>query len=585
MGGYRPERAASCRPMPTARLKLAEAVGDSLLMRFLQGFFRLLYTMPLRFYGWLGLFYGVFGILCYLILPFVYPPLSTGVGHLVVAVSSAVIALPLLIGSKRLCETVAGSRLGHAVVHGLLGVPTGAAEGSFGKPSGALPYLAFVLALGAAAGSLFLSASTLPIALLALIMGGMVFSYPETGVVLSAVALPIVWLWRGGLPVLAALLIFTWFSYGLKLLILHRTFRFGRMELAVLVFGIAVLLSGTFGASSGAEGLSQSAFLFLCISDYFLIVNLITTRAGIERCLVSLSTAMVAVTLASYLRLLPPNALDWLRGSRAGDAIIGIFKTVMESLTALPVDEVMFLLAFTFPLLLTGFRHAPHAFRRVWLAILLAAEVGIVTLTHSVVAGLCMVAGTLIYLLITDSRALAGLAVAALPIACGVMWLQALIAPYLAEATRDLALARMIRESLRAPLWETAAAYPGGVGIGVVGDSGNLLLEILHNFGWQGLLPGLLVLFLLCQKGFSAVNRVLRGGDATLILAVIAGIVVLLLYGASTPLITTPQILLAVTVMFGLAGSYANILFNEHDILLAESACNERGDDRILRRW
>ena len=72
-----------------------------------------------------------------------------------------------------------------------------------------LPYLTALLALGAAFGALVSHVLLVPAILLGIGALGLIFSFPEAGVILSTVMLPAIWLDRDLLLWLAALIMLT----------------------------------------------------------------------------------------------------------------------------------------------------------------------------------------------------------------------------------------------------------------------------------------------------------------------------------------------------------------------------------------
>ena len=310
-----------CTPMSPARLRLLSAVEGSLVFKGLKSLFHTLFCLPMAVYGLFLLIYGLLGVAAYFAMPYVYAALAPSMEHLVLSGVVAFLAIPLLLTGRTPAETLDGG-LSHLILVRFLGVPQDRPKSARQKMPAALPYLTVFFAIIAAGGALLVHPLLAPAVLAVMGTLGLVFTYPEAGAVLSTVMLPAIWLNRNLLIPLCAVILLTWLSYGIKLLFLHRTIRFGLLDTVTLIFGGLILLSGFTGAAVTEESVMTSVMLFICLSDYFLIVNLMTTREYIRRSLLGVGISVAVVTLLAYLRIIPVDDLSWLEGSRGGDAII-----------------------------------------------------------------------------------------------------------------------------------------------------------------------------------------------------------------------------------------------------------------------
>ena len=614
------------RPVSAFRFHVAEALKAGRMLKFVQRFFHALYVCPLRFYGLFGLFYGVFGILLYStlsILPIagdlirnheaeneltqklmafinehlIENPMEIGTAYLLVAVALTLVSIPMLTSQANLSEALSKSRMARRFLGNFLSVPLDHLQTSSRGMTVGMPFLAFFLALFSAVASLFIPPLTIPFIVAVVAVVGMVYHYPEAGVVLMTALLPTVGIWENARFWLAALTVVTWLSYGLKLLLLHRTLRFGLLEGVCLLLAGLVLFSGFSKAEDTGRGIAQSMFLFLCISDYFLIVNLMTTREYIRRCFVGVGISVGLVTLLSYVSLLPAGTLDWMAGSRAGNAIIAAFGDLLRNLEHLWDGHGMLLLLATFPWLCTLLYRSNRPFHRMAILLWMALELALMVLTQSYGAVGCVLVMMAVFFLLFTSKSVAVGAVLALPVTCGIAWLIAGLTAGLTagqtalphavwDAVRDtMSMNRMLHESSLHESIRLAGAYPLGIGVGVVEDSGNLLLEFIHNYGVQGALVAAVLMFLFVQKSMTAMRHISDAKDRAILPAGISGLLGVLIYGASAAFLSSNAVVLSLMILMALCSSYGNIVFDESDIMAAEAQNSFTGLDRTIRRW
>ncbi|MBQ3507351.1 MAG: hypothetical protein IJA91_02270, partial [Clostridia bacterium] len=315
-----------CTPASAAHLRLVKVLEESRLFGGLCTLFHVLSACPTLFYGLFGLSYGLFGVLLHYVFRFALDFITLPSEHLVASVIIAVLSLPLVCTAKPLLNAVGDSATGRLIFVRFLGISRDRMQVVPMKVSHAGYYLSCLWGLLGAVAALFISPWIIPVALFVVGGVGMILTYPETGVVLSVAMLPVTWVDRQYLILPVLLILITWGSYFIKLLRLHRTIRFGLLDRVILIFGLVMAVSAFTGKVITAETVRQSLYLLIFLSLYFLVVNLMTTRAYIRRCLFGVGVSLVVVILLSYLRLVPVDSLSWMEGSRAGDAIIEGFR-------------------------------------------------------------------------------------------------------------------------------------------------------------------------------------------------------------------------------------------------------------------
>lgn len=589
----------TCTPMSPARLKLLTALESGLLVKCIRSVFGGLFGLPMALYGLFLMTYGLAGTVANLVLPHVYASLAPDETHLMISVVLTLMGIPLTLTRKTLAATLGSGGITRLIFVRFLGIPSDRLDIPLRKFPAALPYISTLLALGAAFCALISHVLLIPMILLGIGVLGMIFAFPETGVVLSTLMLPAIWLDRSFLLPLAVLILLTWVSYGVQLLFLHRTIRFGLLDTVVLIFGGLVLVSGFTGIVVSVDTVLTGITLFVCLSAYFLIVNLMTTRAYVRRCLVGMGVSVVVVTVLAYLRVIPVDALGWLEGSRAGNAIIAGVENGIEELSGLWLEHSELYLVLVFPWLYGFLCHTKRLFNRVAGLSIVALDMILVLMTDSVSALFCIIIVTVLFLLVWDHKGLS-VGVVALPaLVAGGLWGYYLF-PVSDHVQTVLARSRHFKALLADSLWRMVWDHPAGIGmgeaafrtvypayaapdLGAVTESGNLYFELLLSFGWVGLILFMGIVFLFVQKSLTCLGHVTDRRARSVIVGGVASIVGLLIFGTVRSFITYPRVFFTITLVLAVCSAYENLVFDESDVITAKQAGTSTEEDRVLR--
>ena len=590
----------TCAPMSPGRLRLLSALESGLLFKGIRALFGGLVGLPMALYGLFLMTYGLVGAVAYFVLPYIYTPLVPDTEHLVLSAVLVILAIPLMLTKKTLAETLGTGGMAHLVFVRFLGIPRDRLDIPRRKLPALLPYVTILAALGAGFGALYSHVLLIPAVLLGVGALGLIFAFPEAGVVLSTLMLPAVWLDRELLIPLAALILLTWVSYGVKLLFLHRTIHFGLLDTVVLIFGGLILLSTFTGVVVSVETVMTSILLFVCLSSYFLIVNLMTTRAYIRRCLIGVGVSVVVVTVLSYLRIIPVDDLGWLEGSRAGNAIIMAIEEGIESLSGLWVEHSELYLVLVFPWLYAYLSHTRRLLRRVAGVCFVALDMALILMTDSVSALFCILIVTVLFLLLWDHKGLSAGVVALPALVAGGLWATYLF-PVSDQVQTVLARSRHFKGLLSESLWRMVKDHPAGIGIGeaafravypayaapdlgAVTDSGNLYFELLLSYGWVGLILFVGVVFLFLQKSLTCLGQISSVRSRAMVLGGLTSMAGALIFGTVRSFITSPRVFFTLTLVLALCSAYENLVFDENDVLTARQAGTSIEEDRVFRR-
>ncbi len=591
--GYRRVNAATAgrhgreggKPISHARLVVAETVKNSRITALLEGILRTLYDMPLRFYGVFALAYGMMGILIYFFIPYIYPSLSPEQTYFMVAGVMLLISIPLLISRSTLHTSLLRSRLVSRLLTRYLCMPdddTLVTERR-GAPA-MLLIMGAIFGVGATVGTLFVSPLLLPHALLVLAFGGMIFSYPESGVLITTAALPVAWLLPAALYPMVALILLTWLSYGLQLLQLRRTWKSDVLDVVGLVMMILALISGVGGILTGNGSVRSSVLLVCSLSVYFLLVHLMNTREYVRNCLVGVGATVICMLVAGLLSFVNSDEFGWLPGAYGGQLAKDIFDGAVT--LASDADRLCRDLAaiMTLPCLCAFFLRARRLFVRFVTVLLCGVNLYLMGTISSMSTVVCAASVTLIFCLLMDHRTLVA---GALLLPGGVGAAGWFIARYGPVSTRKLdahSYERLILDTRMEESWQLVTQYPLGMGIGVASEKVNFYMEVLLSMGWQGMAIMVVFVLLLLQKSMTALSYTRSRSDRALVVGLLTAAVGFFFYGANHAFLSEPRAMLALTILCALLSVYGNILFAERDRRRAEMAYAEGGVDRFYHR-
>lgn len=349
----------------------------------------------------------------------------------------------------------------------------------------------------------------------ALVWAYLVIIKPEIGVMTLFFAMPM-------LPtmLLASIVIYTSFSYALKLFRGKRIFKFEAPDAMALVFSFLVLCGGLFSLSSAS--IKPSLLMVCLIMSYFLTVGLITSREWLVRCS---SAAVISGVLISLYGL----AIYFTGGGYSSKAWLDseMFSSIGRRAVATLENPNMLgeYLILIIPIALGMLFGRGEGMRRISAFFSLGVLGVCLILTWSRGAWLGLIFGVLLFLLMWNRRSIwiifAG--IASLPLMMTVL-------PS-SIVSRFTSIGNMADSSTsyRVHIWRATVnmiydnAFSGiGVGEGAwnklyplyafqgvetAPHSHNLYLQIWLEIGIVGLLAFLVFIFLIYQSGFSLFSK------------------------------------------------------------------------------
>lgn len=597
------EKRARLDSMPSARrTALTAAAEQSRILRLFRWLARVLADAPARLYG---LFFLLYGLTCG-IIRLVRPLLSSGrepeILEIFLCGVIALAACPLAWTRRSLAAAVCGGHTGHAFFCRLLGVPEERIGHATLKVPVWFPYGTAILGVGAAFLSTILHPSVVPLAVLVLGLIGLVLSFPEVGVSLSALMFPFIWVWDMTLYLLAALILLTWVSFGVKLALMHRSFRFGRLDALVSLMGLLLLCGGVFSTNFSAEGMQQGCLFAILLSDYFLIVNLTDSRATVKRCIAGLSGGIAILLLLFCVQLIPINATHWYEHYLIGSVLTDGARQVAVLLDGLwsAGFEQFFLLALPWLLMLLLSCRRLRTGLPVLGMICLCGWM--ILRSGSVLGGGIALLSLMLFALLCGHQALTVI-ISILPlVVTGGLWytyfhplselvdrLDGAIRVTSEECARVWpGVARMVRElPMGIGLGETAfrSVYPqyAEPGAAQATSAGSLYLDLLAALGVVGLVTVVVLLVLFFRKSFTYLGRCRVGWDRTVLAAGICTVLNYMLLGTVRSVGSSPQLFFCVVMVMGLCSALSAVGLEEQDVLIADR-CGEtpEREDRFL---
>ncbi len=263
----------------------------------------------LRFWGVFMLTFSLYVVLMYLIRKFgmFY---TASISYLVVSAVLFLLSLPLLFDKR---TTLGRAFLDSRFFSWLLFDFFELRYENFREKANKNDKISVAFILGMLFGCLtfFVSPTVILLAFGALIYFYMSLVSPEAALLVSLFSLPLLSFFEHPTFALCALVLCIFLGYLFKVLRKKRLFRFGVLELLVVLFSLCVLFGGMRNASMTKS--TQSLVMVLLACGFFLVSNLLRTKEMIlhaARALALSSVICAAVGIAECI--LGMSTLDWL---------------------------------------------------------------------------------------------------------------------------------------------------------------------------------------------------------------------------------------------------------------------------------
>jgi O-antigen ligase len=339
------------------------------------------------------------------------------------------------------------------------------------------------------------------------------------------------------------MVLITTFFYVIKLIRGKRVFQLEILDLAILLFGILILLSSVFSAGGNASAYS-AIISFILLLGYFLLVNLMRTVKWIKRCIFALVTSSVIVSVIGIFEFLfGAENNNWLDQS-----FYGIIKTRVVSLFENPNILSVFLVMI-FPFLLALLVRAREKNDKFLIRTLIILSIVCIIFTWSRAAWIAIIFGTLLFSMLYTKKSfrIFGAILIILPL------IPILLPSSVIE--RFLSISNLSDSSIayRIYTWKGTlgaikdyfffgigygdssfqAIYPSYAysGIEATPHSHSLLLQVLLCMGIVGFVVLCIAIFLNFQKSFEYIKQEKDSASTVYVIAAVVSIVSALIMG------------------------------------------------------
>lgn len=497
------------------RKGICRRIESSVILNLIPRMMQFFLGCRLRVYGAFLASFGLYTAVVTAITSILSGELESLADHSYILVSVVMIfaALPLILSKSTLAEGLRDSAAGKIVLAVTGYTP---ADLEHTRSSGGHMNTAFLAGIICGALTYRISPALILLGIAALVWAYLVVIRPEIGVLTLFAGMP--WL---PTMVLAAIVIFTFLCWTLKLFRGKRIFRIEPVDIMASVFAVLMAFGGVISLSSASL---RPALLLTCLlMGYFLTVGLIRTREWLVRC-------SVAAILTAALQSAWAIFLHFTGGGYSSEAWID--EEMFEDIAGRAVgtlDNPNMLgeyLILIIPIAVAMFIGRGEGMRRTSAFFCIGVMGACLVLTWSRGAWLGLIFGALLFLFMWHHRSMwlviAG--IAAIPMLPYILP-QSIISRF--SSIGDLSDSST---SYRVHIWHASAKMIGdnpisGIGVGegawdqiyplytymgveAAPHSHNLYLQIWLELGLTGILAFVLFLFFLYQSGFTMFARI-----------------------------------------------------------------------------
>ncbi len=282
------------------RRVMLKQTDQSVFIRFFRSIGDYLYSCKVNWYGVYFLTFGIYSLILNLIRSTVYGWNDFSLyffiddasmwSFLVMAVS-----IPLLTAKDSLCSMINQSKLIKSLLLSYGGVPENKFKDIPVKNKYSSYFVAVILGMITGGITFFISPYKVVISILFTLVLIAFMNFPELGVVSTIFAVPFLGFFEHPTAILLAMVITTFLSYSVKLVIGKRSLKFGFSDIMMTLMLLTFLFGGIITVG-GRESLN-SALAYACLMlIYVLVVNLMNTKQLMERCVAAIAVPSVIVS-------------------------------------------------------------------------------------------------------------------------------------------------------------------------------------------------------------------------------------------------------------------------------------------------
>ena len=489
------------------RRKIAEGFENSRILGAVRARLFGMLACQIKVYGLFLFAYALYTTIIYVAKLFLFRNASADAG-VIVTITLTVIASVAMISSR---HTLAGALVGSGAARFFLFEVVGLRKETFEKAGESEGHynIAFIAGLVFGVATYFVSPALILCGIGALIAAYLVLVSPEFGILAMITLLPVA-------PTmgLVAGVLFTAFSYLLKLIRGKRSLRFDLLDGTIFVFMLLMIFGGVVATSRGS--LKPMLVYVAFMLGYFLVVNLIRSKEWLQRCFIGVIFSCTLTALYGlYQNFFGTVEKTW-QDSDMFSEISGRVVSTFENPNVLAEYLIMVI-----PVMLAAMILANGMRAKLLPALSLAATLGCLVYTWSRGAWLGIMIGLLIFLLMYSKNTLTVLLFGAL----GIPFLPFVLPESITQRFLSIGNVGDSSTSYRVYIWEGVVRmlkdhFVSGIGIGndsfklvypyyalsgieTAPHSHNLYLQITVELGIVGLIVFLAAMFFYAQGAFT----------------------------------------------------------------------------------
>ena len=254
-----------------------------------------------------GVFFTVYGI-CSILMHYISIAVKSNYSDIHYALPTSIIitvcALPMLSTSNSVTLVINESRFVKRFVLSFLGLPAEKLRENDRISGTEIVFLSGLLAVLFGVFTYFLHPAYLLIIFGLLIILCLVFTNPESGVVLTVAMAPFLQYTSYAKHILVSMILLVMFSYVLKLIRRRRSAYVGALSIIFMIFCAFVLLPSLFTKGGGSAIVDAATSTIIIFGGFYLTYNLIRRRKILDVCVSTLTVSFVLICLSGLLNLL-----------------------------------------------------------------------------------------------------------------------------------------------------------------------------------------------------------------------------------------------------------------------------------------
>lgn len=562
-----------------ARLNIAATFENSVAVRLYETVVSRIMACKLRIYGVFSFLLGSMIFAEYFILRYSFPGANADTVYNIFGAVLFAASIPLLASKNTLSEALKRSILCKKIIVGFFGIDDNRIN-KYSKRGGDSYLIAVISAFALAIITLFVNPLTVLLFILALVVFCLIMTIPETGVIITVFAVPFLDFSSHPTLSLCAMVSVTALSYIIKLICARRVFRFHLIDFFVTVFGAMIFFGGVF--SHGGENSFRTAVSYcVLLAGYFLVVNLMRTKAWLNRCV---NAFLLSATLVSLYGIFQYYFTDlevkWLDVGMFPD-ISGRVVSTFDNPNMLSVYLVLAL-----PFAVAHLLDSKNIRSIIWRIIQICLMGYCCVLTWSRGGWVGVIAAVILFFIMYSPHTLTAFIFLALPVcAVGPYAVSKLPSAFVGRFT-SIVTASDSSSLFRFKTWKGVISmirdnFIGGIGVGtdvfsdtyaayavsgteVVKHAHSLYLQIFVSLGIIGILAFAVLIFLFLQNGLEQSRDSSDGTTRSAILAGISAIVGTLIMGTVDYIWYNMRVFFVFWFVFAIVCAYAYADRAEH---------------------